>query len=302
VTLIESGRDIDLAEPLVLLHKPGRYSIPEQAYHADPLRHLGGSLSSTTARKLLSPSCPALARWSADHPEHKDAYDLGSVTHGLTLGRGCEIVEVPAPSWQTKAAKEAREDARARGAVALLSKDLAAAQAMRDAVHADSLAHVLLTQDGAPEQTLIWREPVPGTDAAVWARAMLDYWPAPGRGWLPIVVDLKTTPDVSDEHLQRSIWSFGYHQQADWYTRAYRAVHDEAPDFFFVFVQKDPPHLVRVVQLDADLQRLGREANDAALQVWHSCQTSGVWPAYPPVGDITLIGPPRWARTLEDQS
>lgn len=295
--------DLGTEDGPLLLDEPGRYDIPEADYHRDPLRHLGGSLSSTTARKLLPPSCPALARYAADHPEYKDAWDLGSVTHRLVLGAGCPIVEVPAKDWTAAggAGKKAKEEARARGAVALLSKDLERARAMRDAVHADPLAHAILTMSGAPEQTLAWEEPDDG-DGPVWCRAMLDRWPDPSAvlGGIPIIGDLKTCDSVSDEHLQKSVWNFGYHQQQEFYQRGYRAVHGRDADFVFVFVQADPPHLVRVVQLDEQLLRIARERNDDAIDVWRTCRERGEWPAYPPIGDIALIGPPRWARTRED--
>lgn len=283
-----------------LLNEPGAYDLPEPAYHLDPLRHLGGSLSSTTARKLLAPSCPALARWTVDNPEFKDAYDLGSVTHRLILGSGCDIVEVPASSWSTNAAKDARTAARGQGKVALLTKDLARAQAMRDAVHADPLARAVLTMPGAPERTLAWREDVDGEP--VWCRAMLDRWPDPTAfgGASPVAVDLKTTDSVSDEHLTKTIWQYGYAQQRDFYVRGYTAVHGVVPAFLFVFVQKDPPHLVRVVDLDIELERIGRERNDQALRIWQACRESGEWPGYGE--DIALIGAPRWARTREDYS
>jgi hypothetical protein len=100
--------DLGTEDGPLLLDEPGRYDIPEAAYHLDPLRHLGGSLSSTTARKLLAPSCPALARYAATHPEYKDSWDLGSVTHRLVLGAGCPIVEVPASSWQRLGRKRGR--------------------------------------------------------------------------------------------------------------------------------------------------------------------------------------------------
>ena len=284
--------DLGTEDGPLLLDEPGRYDIPEQAYHLDPLRHLGGSLSSTTARKLLAPSCPALARYEVDHPTYKDAWDLGSVTHRLVLGAGCPIVEVPAATWQTKAAKEAREEARAAGAVALLTKDLAAAQAMRDAVHADPVAHALLTaQQGAPEQTLVWRE------GESWGRALLDFWPAPDQGWDPIIVDLKTADDVSDEGLAKAFWQWGYYLPEHWYRRGYRAVHGVEADFWFVAVMKDPPHLVRSVQIDEAMRREGATRAAEALDIWRACQQSGEWPAYPPTA---LIGPPRWARTRED--
>lgn len=271
---------------------PGQYDIAEDEYHADPVRHLGGSLSSTVARKLLAPSCPALAKWAADHPEHKDTYDLGTVTHRLTLGSGPRIVKVPADNWMTKAAKEARDAARAEGAVPLLSKDLARATAMRDAVHAEPLAHALLTMPGQPEQTLLWQE------AGTWCRAMLDRWPHPDNDPQPIIVDLKKTAKALDDaSLAKTVWEYGYHQQADWYSRGYLAVHDVRPDFVFVFVQDSPPHLVRVVTLDLDLLADALARNDEALQIWRQCQETGVWPAYE--NTLDPLSAPRWANLRE---
>jgi hypothetical protein len=274
--------------------QPGVYNLAEAEYHRDPMRHAGGSLSSTVARKLLPPSVPALARHAMDHPEHKDAYDLGSVTHRLTLGSGCPIVEVPADTWSTKAAKEAREAARAEGAVALLSKDLARAYAMRDAVHADPTAHALLTFPGAPEQTLIWR-----AAPDVWGRAMLDRWPDPDASPAgPIVVDLKTTEKgLDDASLSKTVWEYGYHQQEDWYRRGYHAVHGVWPDYMFIFVHTKPPHLVRVIPLGDEFRADARARNDEALTIWRDCTSTGVWPAY--ANTLDPIAPPRWANTRE---
>jgi hypothetical protein len=274
---------------------PGRYDLPEEEYHADPMRHLGGSLSSTVARKLLPPSCPALARHAMLHPEHRDTFDLGSVTHSLTLGRGCEIVEVPADAWNTKAVKEIRAKARTEGKVALLTKELHTAEAMRDAVHANRIAHLLLTLPrGLPEQTLIWRED--GT----WCRAMLDRWPDPATD-LRAVVDLKTTAGgLDDDSLSKTVYNYGYHQQAEWYSRGYRAVHGKPAEFYFVFVAKDPPHLVRVFPLADELLADARARNNEALQIWRECQESGDWPAYE--NTLDPIGAPRWANLREDYS
>ena len=287
---------VQTPDPPFLLDEPGVYDMPEAAYHADPLRHLGGSLSSTIARKLLAPSCPALARYALDHPEYKDAYDLGSVTHRLILGAGCEIVEVAAKDWTAagKAGRAAKEQARERGAVALLSKDLATAQAMRDAVYADDLASALLTAPGAPERVLLWREGAEQT----WGRAMVDRWPDPSDADVPPMVDVKTTAKgLDDDSLQGTIWSYGYGRQEDWYRRGYRAVHGVEADFWFVFVSDSAPYLVRCVQVDDALREMARRANDEALAVWRDCIATDTWPGYP---SAALIGPPRWARTRED--
>lgn len=273
--------------------EPGRYDLPEADYHADPVSHLGGSLSSTVARKLLPPSCPALARHAMLHPEHKDAYDLGSVTHSLTLGRGCAIVEVEADAWNTNAVKAIRKQARADGKVALLTKELRAAEEMRDAVHSEHTAHALLTMPGGlPEQTLIWQE------GDTWCRAMLDRWPDPSRD-LRAIVDLKTTAGgLDDDSLSKTIYDYGYHCQAELYSRGYRAVHGVPAEFYFVFVGKNAPHLVRVFPLADDLLTDARIRNDEALAVWRDCLKTGAWPTYP--NTLDPIGPPRWAHTMED--
>lgn len=286
--------EVDGEQVLPLLDEPGAYTIPEQAYHADPLRHLGGSLSSTTARKLLAPSCPALARHAVEHPVHKDYFDLGTVTHRLILGAGCEVREVPAENWTTagKAGREFREQARADGAVALLTKDLARAREMRDAVHKDPLAHALLTVAGAPERTLVWQEDVAGVP--VWCRAMFDRWADP-TGGAPVSADLKkTAKGLDDRSLSRTVWDLGYAQQEEWYRRGYRAVHGVETDFAFIFVQDTAPYLTRVFPLDEEYRAIARARNDEALRVWVECRESGVWPGYPSTFDP--IGPPPWAR------
>ena len=276
--------------------QPGAWLLPEDAYHADPLRAHGRSANASTLRRITPPGCPALVQWEREYPPVRDCWDLGTVAHALTLGVGSEIVEVHHDSWRAKDAKAEREWARERGAVALLTKDLAACRAMADAVRAHPLAGGLLRVPGGSEVTLIWREPVPGTYREVWARAMVDRHPDPSV--VQVLGDLKTAAgDLDTEGLQRKAWDLRYWQAAEWYGRGYRAVHGvELSAFWLLFVRKEAPHLVHVVELDADLMARGREANDEALQVWDQCQRTGVWPGPGCDDEPTLIGAPRWAR------
>ena len=275
---------------------PGAYLLPADAYHADPLRGHGWSANASTLRRITAPGCPQLVQWEREHPKTRDCWDLGTVAHTLTLGTGSEIVEVEHRDWRTKDAKDTREWARERGAVALLTKDLAACRAMADAVRGHRLAGGLLRVPGASEVTLVWREPLPGTDREVWARGMLDRHPDPAI--VQVVGDLKTaTGDLDAEGLEKKAWDLGYHQAAEWYGRGYRAVHGvDLVSFWLLFVRKEAPHLVHVVELDADLMARGRAANDEALRVWDECQRSGVWPGQGLDDEPTLIGAPRWAR------
>lgn len=281
---------VDQAEEIRIL-SDGAYDLDAAHYHADPVP--GGSLSSTVARRIVAPSCPALARHAMDQVEYKDAYDLGTVVHRLILGAGPPIVEVPASSWRTAAAKDAREQARAGGSVALLSEDLEEARRMADAVHACPEAHALLTLPGAPEKTLVWQE------AGIWGRAMLDYWPYPDPDSVRVIVDVKTTSSgLDDDSLSKTIWSYGYHQQEDWYRRGYEKVHGLDADFYFVFVSSAPPHLVRVVPLCEDLRADAHARNDEAIVVWRECLETGEWPAYE--NTLNPIAAPRWANLRKD--
>ncbi|MBO0827768.1 MAG: hypothetical protein J2P24_08300 [Streptosporangiales bacterium] len=58
---------LDTGAADVMITEPGVYNLPAAVYHADPVP--GGSLSQSGAKKLLPPSCPALYRYWADHPE-----------------------------------------------------------------------------------------------------------------------------------------------------------------------------------------------------------------------------------------
>jgi hypothetical protein len=276
-----------------VITQAGVYDIPDVDYHADPVA--GGSLSSTVARKMLPPSCPALALWAATHPEFKDAYDLGSATHRLILGAGQELIEVDADSWRSPKTRAQRDEARARGAVALLSHDLRKAEAMAKAVHEHPVASALLAPGtGHPERTVVWADPETG----VWCRAMLDWFPT-DDGWVePIAVDVKTTDSAASAAIAKTVANYGYQQQRDFYGRGLASAGLVDVPFLFVFVEKDPPHLVRVVELDSAAEADGHTRNARALRLWAACRETGIWPGYG--DDIELIGLPRWATYTQD--
>ena len=103
------------------IKEPGVYEIPADAYHADPT--IEPSLSASVANVILSHS--PLHAWAKHprlnpdfEPEEKPQFDLGSAAHNMVLRQNFwreEIAVVEAQDWKTKAAKEARETARAAG-------------------------------------------------------------------------------------------------------------------------------------------------------------------------------------------
>jgi hypothetical protein len=266
---------------------PGVYDMPADVYHADPVP--GGSLSSSGARKLLPPSCPARFRYEHDHrPTPTDEMTFGSAVHKLILGAGADITIVDADNYRAKAAQEAKAGALAEGKIPLLTAEHAKAQTVADAVRSDRLAAKLLTEGaGLPEQVLVWRDPETG----IWCRAMLDW--IRGR----IVVDVKSCVSAAPAKISKAVYEYGYHIQAAHYLDGMRVLGlAEKPAMIFIFVEKARPYLVNVVQLDPLALEAGAHYIRQARLIYRECVDRGEWPGY--ASDIELIELPGYAQNL----
>lgn len=270
--------------------EPGVYDIPVDEYHADPVE--GGSLSSSGARKLLPPSCPAIFRHEQDNPPAStDTFDFGHAAHKLTLGAGQEIEVIEADDWRTKAAREARDLAYAEGRIPLLPPAYEQVVAMADALQQHPVASALLNPEiGKSEQTLIWQDRRTG----IWRRALVDFLPngAPVNGRM-LPVDYKTTASAHPDAIQKSIQNYGYHQQADWYLDGIRTLGlAEHPKFLFIFQEKAAPYLVTVAEVDVIALRIARDLNNDAIDIYRRCVEANHWPGYS--DDIELIPLPAY--------
>jgi hypothetical protein len=264
---------------------PGLHlSIPELEYHALP------GLSSTGIKDLLD--CPARFAWKREHREEKAVFDMGHLIHGLVLGVGLETHVVDAPDWRSKAARDERDAARAEDKVPVLVGDYVRAKAAARAVRNHPDAGPLFT-GGAPEVSILWEDPETG----VRCRGRLDYWhQGPG-----VVVDLKTTGrTASPRALPRMAADLGWHTQAAHYLAGLDALTGRRADlrFVHVLVEVDEPHLVSVVELDADYLAIGADDVRLAIDTYARCTETGHWPGYP--AGLTRIAPPRWLAATED--
>jgi hypothetical protein len=285
-----AGASAQAAGPIIT--EPGIYEMTNEQYHADPVP--GGSLSSSGARRLLAPGCPALFDYERRHRRApRPQFDIGHAAHLLVLGEGPELVVIDAADWRTKAAQTERAVARESGAVPVLRHEFEQVQAMAEAIRRHPVAGALFNPAfGRPEQSLFWQDAM----ARVWRRARLDWLPHPGAGRL-IVPDYKTTVSAASDAIERSVHSYGYHQQAAWYLDAVRALGlaDDSAQFVFVFQEKTAPYLVRVVQLSASAMRIGRHLNRKAIATYAECTAADRWPGYS--DDIDVISLPAWAET-----
>ena len=268
---------------------PGVYQMSQDLYHADPVE--GGSLSSSGARRLLPPGCPALFHYERHHPLQaaNPDYDFGHLAHKLVLGAGAEVVVIDADSYRTKAAQEQRDNAYAEGKIPALAAEYVRAKAMAAALQDHPIAAALLTPGrGEPEQALIWQDGPTG----VWRRALVDHLPHPGQGRY-ILSDYKTCRSAAPDAIMRAVHDYGYHQQADWYTDGAKALGlDEDPAMVFIFQEKQPPYLVNTIQLTGTAMLIGRDLNRQAIEIYEVCSRKNRWPGFST--DVEPIGLPPW--------
>ncbi len=268
--------------------EPGVYDIDETRYHADP------ALSSSGARTLLA-TCPAKFRWQMTNPSPPNTnFDFGHVAHKLVLGRGGIVKVIGAKDFRTKIAQTERDQAYADNKIPILIADFERAQWMEDAIRKHPYAGDLF-KNGSGEQSLFWRD----AESGVMCRARPDWLPAPGSA---IFADYKTCASADPDFLQRQIANFGYHRQAAWYMDGIQMLKlCDNPRFLFVFQEKDPPHLITVIELTLeDIDRAAVE-NRKARAVFANCQAKNDWPGYTD-DKVLSLGLPYWARSRHDDN
>jgi hypothetical protein len=263
------------------------YNLDEREYHAHP------ALSSSGARKLLPPSCPAVFDWERRNPpESRSVFDIGSAAHKLVLGAGLPIRVIDAPDWRTKAAKEQRDAARECDEIPVLTHEYERVRGMADALCLHPVAEQLFSA-GTPELSLFWRDDRSGVEC----RARLD-WLGTNVLGDPVIVDYKTCASADPRSLARAVQSYGYHVQASWYMEGAQAT-GVAPEAGFLFVcqEKTPPYPVTVLALDREALRVGKAKARHARSIYAKCLAKDEWPAYS--DGIVDVGLPVWAQDEE---
>lgn len=289
----------DDARALVLaghrLTADGVYDLDAAVYHLDPW--LGRSLSSTGARRLTATDgCPAKFHHAREHaPAPRKTWDLGRAVHTKILGRGEPIGLIPADmcakngAWSTDAAKAEVTRVRALGWTPLKPDEVAAVDAMAEAVLADPDARGLL-EPGASEVAMFWTDP----DTGVACRTMLDKLPPVGGDGRLNLADLKTCASAAPDALRRAMGDRGHHQQAEWCVTGVEQLglcgRGDA-NMVFVCVEKTAPHIVTLYTPDAMAWMRAAELNRAARVIYSRCERAGRWPGY--VDEITGWGTQR---------
>ena len=268
--------------PDFIIDKPGVYDIPPSRYHEDPV--VEPSLSNSIAKTLLNFS-PLHA--AAEHPrlsrkpirKQKDIFDLGTAAHTLLLGKGEPFEIVNADSWQTKAAREAKSEARASGKTPILEYQFENTVEMVEACRDQLAEHEEgdLLAEGIGEQTIVWQE------GDVWCRSLID-WSPPKVEEGCTIVDYKSTGASAHPALWglRTGPGIGFDFQNAFYNRGIRQVF-KIKDFRFVFLVQEnrPPYCISIIEVTPEARQKAMVHVKSAVGIWRTCLRSGDWPGYP---------------------
>lgn len=261
---------------------PGTYDMPNDDYHA-----CHWALSSSGARKLIA-TCPAKFRAELDAPrEPSDALADGTLVHALLLEGAADRYSVLPEnhSGATKDGKARLTEIAEAGKIAVKAEKWEMAQAMVKAMREHPFAGNLFV-NGAPEKSLFWFD----EEFGIWCRCRPDWLPHYGR----IVPDYKTCRSAVVSDVERSMWDWGYFQQAAWYSEGIKAVMGYEPAFLLACQEKEPPYLVTVAQPSTFAIEWGRILNRKAKELFAHGLKTGEWPGY--AADVVTINLPVWAE------
>lgn len=276
-----------------MITAPGVYEMADTDYHADPCA--SASLSASIAKVLLARS-PRHAwikhpRLNPDYkPDFDGKYDIGTAAHAAVL-QGLDVCDaLPFDDWRTKAAREARDCARAENRIPLLSKDYATVQDMRTAAvtaiaECADLSGVTLA-DGDAEKTLAWQE------GGIWCRARLD-WLSHKRD---LIIDYKTTSaSANPSAWARTMAGMGGEIQPAFYLRGNAATGGPTRTHWVFLVQETyAPYACSFVGLSPAYLAWAAEKVTEAIRLWTACMSANDWPGYQ--SRITYLDPPSWGQ------
>lgn len=157
------------------------------------------------------------------------------------------------------------------------------AEALASAVRAHGVAASYL-RHGSAEQCIYWQI------ADVDYKARVDLYDDT-RG---VVVEFKTTPDLSRHALRRTIEMYHYHTQLAWYCDGIAATGGAVTKCVWIFVETNPPHDVAVVRATDYQLALGRAEYMRWIEMLRTCRSTAAWPGSAPeeiIVDLDIATP-----------
>jgi exodeoxyribonuclease VIII len=255
------------------------HDLPSDAYHAMP------DLSNSGMSKLKK--TPANFKHYLDQgSESSDAMEFGSMFHMFILepdkfARTYECTGIN--DRRTTAYKAAAKKIEEAGKIPIDAKtaDVATGllSGMKNAMM-QSYPGFIPLRDGRPEVSVLYE------DDGVQCKCRIDYLGDDA------IIDLKTTTDASANGFQDSVFKFGYNRQQAHYQRPFELA-GTPKRFYFWAVEKEPPFLNAIYELDEAALIMGRAEREKLMALYKTCKALDKWPGLPT--NIQTISLPAWA-------
>lgn len=259
--------------------QPGTYDgVPAETYHAL-------DLISASGLSTLDAECPAIYRAEREAPDEPDAKcDLGTAAHLVFLEPADferKVARLDFDTFQSRAARDARDEARSEGRTPLRVRDFDTVLAMRKAL-VRQVGDLFV--GGVAERTYVWKDMRTG----VLCKARPDYVRP------RVILDYKTSSSANPRAFRSRLFDCGHHIQAWHYLTGHEALTGERPDWRWIVQATKPPYLVSAFKPTSPLLWWAEQQGRAALHEYARCLRAGSWPGY---GDAVFpIDLPSWAQ------
>lgn len=266
---------------------PGIHTMTMQDYLRLP------ALSASTCNTILQYS-PFHARYEIERggDEPSEASEIGTAIHDGLLEGIDRIAVIEADDWRTKAAKEARDAARADGKIPMLARKVTqvreAIAAAEKFIEASEIGNVF--KDGRPEQTIVWQE------GALTCKARPD--------WLThkhdIMLHVKTTQGSAqpDNWIRNQLVPAGYDVAAMFYEAGLSQFVERCDHSVFLVIEQNPPYGCSLIGLSPSMQDLASRKVERAIRTWAECKRTNKYPSYPTA--IHYAESMAWQETEEE--
>lgn len=305
------------------ISEPGIYSgVPMNVYHSAGLC-VGPSISSSGLRTIFDPAKGPMAYWvysplnpNAQEQPDSEAFILGRAAHHLFLGEadfGRNYTAEPETypdsktgqmkPWSNNSnfAKEWREHVEAEGLTVLTRKQLDQIRGMagvlpwQAGLEDSGLRNNAVVRAGALQGLIEHSIIAFDAETGVWLKSRPDVIPTDSLEFN----DFKTSADVSDEAIRKTLDSYRYDMQADLASTCMeQACGSPFTSHGFIFASKSVPHATAVAELDPEDLAEAAKDNRTALRTFARCLETNRWPG--PAGqrgDAAVICRSAWNRT-----
>lgn len=226
---------------------------------------------------------PAHYKWALTHPpEDTAALRLGRAAHAAILTPTAykrDFATAPADNRNTKAYREFSASAP-EGVTVLLPSEAEKVREMVKAYRSAPEARQLLRHTRR-EVPVFWRD----ADTGILCKGRFDALSSTA------VIDIKTTRDASTRAFQREAMRYGYHIQAAHYLAAAEATKGRRFDWYFLLIEKDPPHAVHILKASPGFIDAGMLERLQLMATLKRCMDADQWPGY----TASRLDAPSWS-------